>query len=34
MTIYDNYMYTKDVLTVVPFHKSCHKCFDRSGCLL
>ena len=27
MTIYDNCMYTNDVLTVVPFHKSFHKFF-------
>ena len=24
----------RSVLTVVPFHKSCDKCFDRSGPLL
>ena len=31
---YSSFMYTKcfyDVLTVVFFHKSCHKCFARSG---
>ena len=32
-TIHDNYIcvYTKGVLTVIPYHQKGHKCFDRSG---